>query len=58
MKSVFCLKPKLILKVTNDKNSALVPMMARHRKGDKPLYEPVMASFADSPMRHLTTAVS
>ena len=32
--------------------SALVEVMAWHRKGDKPLPEPMMTQFTDAHMRH------
>ena len=39
-----------------DNKSALVQIMARHRSGDQPLYEPLayftMAYFTDAFMRH------
>ena len=34
---------------------ALVQMMARHRAGNKPLYEPMLVCFSDAYMRHVAS---
>ena len=35
-----------------DNKAALVQVMAWHRTGDKPLFEPMLARFTDAYMRH------
>ena len=50
---------KISLKFANkgllDNNTALVQIMAWHRTGNKPLSEPMMASFDDAYMHHLAS---
>ena len=50
---------KISLKFANkgllDNNTALVQIMAWHRTGNKPLSEPIMASFDDAYMHHLAS---
>ena len=43
---------KFVPKGPVDKKETLVQVMACHRKGDKPLHEPMLSRFIDAYMRH------
>ena len=43
---------KFVPKGQIDNNTALVQVMAWHRSGDKPLYEPMVTQFAHAYMQH------
>ena len=43
---------KFVHKGPNDNNPAFVQIMTGHRKGDKPLFEPMLTWFTDAYMQH------
>ena len=47
------MSPKLVAKGPVDNKWALAQVMAWHRKGHKPLPEPMLIQFTDAYMQHL-----